>query len=609
MKRWLSILWVAFALASHIFAAEAGKVFRVADYGATGDGVTDDATAIRAAIAAAVQVGSDATVLFEAKRYRVSAEAEGNGKYCFGLDRATGITLQGVAGQTELISSSPRAGMMSFRSCTNVHIKGIVIDYDPVPFIQGGIVAVDVELGSFELQVDEGYPEPQPELMNHKWGVVIDRQTRRFKPGTPSHLPIRTFTALGGRRWRLELENHTYAKMMSVGDAFAMRGGAEGHGVAFWGCNGGSVEDVTMYAAPSLCMAFVQCEGDLAVQRVTVRPRPGTTRLLSGNADGIHCQMLRKGLLVEDCHFEGMTDDGMNTYDRVRMVTEIVSPTELRVHQTFDMRPGDRIQVMDPTSGFVRGESTVASIAGKLIRLDSPIENVRTSTNILTGITSMNNHLDADVVFNLSTCGAGYIIRNNYFGNFRGRGLILRGVNGLIESNVFERTSGPGIVIANEPQWPEGPMPRDIVIRGNQLRNVGIDAHAQSYGAIMVTGLGLKGFAPSPVINNIRIENNVITDPPAQGIIIESCNGVVLTDNRIAADASRTFPSSNGVGISGSSNVVVSGLIMNDTRPKTIAGIVIGATVAAGEGGVKFSDFTADLPPTATPVLDRRITK
>jgi parallel beta-helix repeat protein len=192
----------------------------------------------------------------------------------------------------------------------------------------------------------------------------------------------------------------------------------------------------------------------------------------------------------------------------------------------------------------------------------------------------MTNHLDADVVFNLSTCGAGYIIRNNYFGNFRGRGLILRGINGLIESNIFERTSGPGIVIANEPHWPEGPMPRDVIIRGNQLKGVGVDANAQGYGAIMVMGLGLNGAAPCPAVKNIRIENNVITDPPAQGIYIQSCTGVTLTGNRISADGSRVFPSSTGV--------------------------KIGASVAAGEEGIKISELETDLPSAAMSVMDQR---
>lgn len=583
-----------------------GLAFRVADFGAKGDGVADDSAAIRSAIAAAMQSGKEATVLFDAKRYRVSANPAGGGKYCFHLSEAKNVTLRGVPGRTELLSSNPHAGMFGFFSCKDVKLKGVVIDYEQAPFIQGSIVAIDAARGSFDFKVDDGYPEPQPELMKQKWGVVMNRKARCFKPGTPSCVVIRSFTPLGNRVWRMELKNLPDAGMLAVGDAFVMRGPGDGNAVTFSKCNGASVEDVTIHASPGLCMGFIGCEGDLVVRRVTVRPRPDTTRLLAGNVDGIHCQMARKGLLVEGCHFEGMTDDGMNTYDRVRMVTEVISPSKIRVHQTFDMRPGDRIQVMDPRTGFVKGEAGVSTVADNVITLDKPIDGVRTSKEILKGIISMDNHLDADVVYNLSTCGAGYIIRNNYFGNFRGRGLILRGVNGLIENNVFERTSGPGIVIANEPHWPEGPMPRDIVIRGNQLRGVGLDAQAQNYGAIMVMGLGLNGISPAPAVKNVRIENNLIMAPPAEGISLLSCDGVTVSGNRIDSDASRTFSSGDGLGIRACRGVVVSELTINDTRPNTAAGIVIGESVAPGEAGVQISGLHANLPAAAKPVLDRR---
>jgi len=583
-----------------------GVAFRVADFDAKGDGVTDDSAAIRSAIAAAMQAGKDATVQFDAKRYRVSADPAGNGKYCFPLSGAKNVTIRGVPGRTEVVSSNPHAGMFGFFSCKDVKLDGMVIDSDQAPFIQGTIVAIDASVGAFDLKVDDGYPEPQPELMKQMWGVVMDRKARSFKPGTPSFVVIRSITPVGDRVWRLELGNPPDAALLAVDDAFVMRGPGDGNAITFAKCDGASVEDVTIYASPGLCMGFLGCEGDLVVRRVTVRPRPGTTRLLSGNVDGIHCQMARKGLLVEDCHFEGMTDDGMNTYDRVRMVTEVISPSKIRVHQTFDMRPGDRLQIMDPKTGLIKGEAGVLAVEENVITLDKPVEGVRTSKDILKGIISMDNHLDADVVFNLSTCGAGYVIRNNYFGNFRGRGLILRGVNGLIENNVFERTSGQGIVIANEPHWPEGPMPRDIVIRGNQLRGVGTDAHAQNYGAITVVGLGLGGVSPGPVLKNIRIENNVITDPPAEGISLLACDGVTVVGNRIEADGNRTFSSGDGLGLRACRGVAVSDLTINSSRQKSTAGIVIGESVAPGEDGVKISGLHTNLPPSVPAVLDQR---
>ena len=47
--------------------------------------------------------------------------------------------------------------------CQKVRVADLVVDYDPVPFCQGTIRAVDVEAGSFDLEVEAGYPTPDAE--------------------------------------------------------------------------------------------------------------------------------------------------------------------------------------------------------------------------------------------------------------------------------------------------------------------------------------------------------------------------------------------------------------------------------------------------------------
>ena len=592
--------------------------FRVADFGAKADGAADDSAAFRAAFAAAAQSGDNATILLESKKYHVSSESADRRKPCFDFRAATNVTIQGVAGETEIISTSPWAAMFQVRDCTNIRLAGVVIDYDPLPFIQGAVTAVDTTNATFDFVTDEGFPAfappPPPssqyEISVGRWGILIDRATRNFKSGSPSYIKVAEFTSLVNSKWRFKLGHRAEIKSFAVGDAFVMRGEGNnygGHDVNFINCNGAALEDVTLYASPSLGVAIVGCDGKIVVRRVTATPRPGTRRLLSINADGIHCAQNRTGPLIEQCHLEGMTDDGVAMRDSVRFVERVISSTELRLNRASDIEPGDRIQVMNPHTGLVRGEAVVRSVQDrKIITFAPPIAGVLTSTNVLTGLVSLNNHLDADEVYNLSTCGAGYVIRSNYFGNFRGRGVVLRGINGLIADNIFENLSGPGISIANEPNWPEGPVPRDITIRGNRLHNVCLDGASRNMAALSVTCNGLKGGSPAAPdttnhgIANVRIEGNLITDPPVTGIYLRACENVHLADNRILA-GHRDLLRLTGISLAASIGVVIDNPAFTGRR-MNFCGIEIQATVPPGEAGVKI------IRPVSKgiPILDRR---
>ena len=48
-------------------------------------------------------------------------------------------------------------------------------------------------------------------------------------------------------------------------------------------------------------------------------------------------------------------------------------------------------------------------------------------------------------------------------------GCLLRAGGGVVENNTFEDTTGAGVVLTNEPDWPEGPVPWGITIRGNRF--------------------------------------------------------------------------------------------------------------------------------------------
>jgi len=85
------------------------------------------------------------------------------------------------------------------------HTHDLKLNYDPVPSCQGTIRAVDVQAGSFDLEVNPGYPTPDAENFLKavepygKWGMILDPATRRIRAGTPDHYMTPRWEHRGGR--------------------------------------------------------------------------------------------------------------------------------------------------------------------------------------------------------------------------------------------------------------------------------------------------------------------------------------------------------------------------------------------------------------------------
>lgn len=132
-----------------LLAAE-GRVFHVRDFGAVPDGTTDSGNAIRATIAAAMDAataaGSPVEIVLAAGTYRVRPERPRGA--CFPIHQAANLTVHGAGKDTKIVIADPAAGDFSFGLCQTVRVADLVVDYDPVPFCQGTIRAVNVESSS-----------------------------------------------------------------------------------------------------------------------------------------------------------------------------------------------------------------------------------------------------------------------------------------------------------------------------------------------------------------------------------------------------------------------------------------------------------------------------
>ena len=603
-------------LAGEPLLAAEGRVFHVRDFGAVPDGKTESGNAIRATIAAAMDAataaGSPVEIVLAAGTYRVRPERPRGA--CFPIHQAANLTVRGAGKDTEIVIADPAAGGFSFALCQKVRVAELVVDYDPVPFCQGTIRAVDVEAGAFDLEVELGYPTPDAENFAQavepygKWGMIMDPAARRIRSGTPDHYMTPRWEHREGRVWRFFTAEEHYRRNlahMRVGDAYVHLARCHGSAVLAQGCDGIRIENVMVHAAPGLAVGLVGNRGEIAVRGLEVRFAPGTNRLLTTDADGVHCQQNRSGPVIENCFFEGMADDAVNLYAPPNVLREIRSPTEWLVSPGCLVLPNDRLQVLDPKTGRLRGEVRAVDVKVEqgafLLTLDKSFE----------GAVANADHRSADTLYNLDACGAGFQIRGNHMRGNRRYGCLLRAGGGLVENNTFEDTTGAGVILTNEPDWPEGPMPWGITIRGNCfLRGGTCLGYADSpHGAalsVRPTRLG-HGLAEAESIRNVIIEHNEFQDRGGTALFIGGARNVAVSNNRIhAAPDAELRRKGPAILIERSSRVTLADNAVSDPRPGTTAAVEIGSDVAPAKLGLCISGLKATLDSQSQPFIERR---
>jgi parallel beta-helix repeat protein len=539
------------------------RLFRVEDYGAQSDSRKDASPALRRAIAEAAKSGEPAVVQFGAGSYHIAPEP--GQPFCATLQGVKNITVRGVPGRTKLILTQPRSGAFLVSQSDNVTIRDLIIDFDPLPYTQGHIVAVNRQEGTFDFDLQAGYPSLseawfRTEDRFGRWGMIFDRHKRRLKTGAPDHVFIEDWKQIQGRRWRMKVSaTHLYTlASMEAGDRYVHMARVGFGAVMLDFSRNCSVENLTVHASSGLAVALVGNEDSVTVRRLRVRFPEKTDRLLTTNSDGIHCQQNRCGPRIERCEFEGMADDAINIYTPPNIIAEILSPTEILTTAGCRLRTGDRFQVFDPARGVIRAEVSAKEVhnhaRGYRLVLDRPVEGMRA------GQTSR----EADSLLNLSACGAGFVIENCVMRGHRRFGIFIKATDGRIENNTIDNVCAYGIVIQNDPEWPEGPVPRRLLIRGNRIRGTATSGgYPQSPHSAALQVLGLKlGFQLSEerIVSDIVIENNTITDPPGSGICVGSSQNIVLRKNRIEwSPAGKSRASSVPIRILNSVGVVQEG--------------------------------------------------
>ena len=480
-------------------------------------------------------------------RYRVTPKNREH----LALRGLTDITI--LADGVEMICTETTRALTISR-CTNVTLRGLVIDYDPLPFTQGRITGFSADRKSCDIELFEGYP-PAETARNFKYEIFrSDTRTLRCEDRHVQKVEV-----VDSRRLRLYTPGGRAGDAEQVGDLIVIGAEYAPHGSAAHAveCSRNvnvRLENIDLFA--SNCFGFLEydCEGSTyyrcRIDRRSAADDPvkrADPRLRSLDADAFHSKHAVKGPAYLECTARFQGDDCVNICGDYHLIMGSHG-RELRVLAKHDMniRPGDPVELVTydgrrlpdakvlamESVGTIREEER-AFLAQQ--RMDAGLKAARgalTKAFTLTLDREVNIPMGG-VICSASRVGNGFAVKNCNFGFNRSRGILIKASHGEVSGNRIEGAEMSAILVAPEYWWLEAGSSSDLRISGN------IIIACKGIPICIEATAGNGDIAPAGAHQNLAITGNTVTNCLAPGILVCSTRGLRLEDNALELNHTR----------------------------------------------------------------------
>ncbi|MDX1563848.1 MAG: right-handed parallel beta-helix repeat-containing protein [Phycisphaeraceae bacterium] len=453
---------------------------------------------------------------------------------------------------------------ISITDCRNLTIRGLTVDYDPLPFTQGRIMAMAPDKKWIDFQIIKGYPEEgvQPNKFE-----IFDPQTDTLRTGTYHNITLERLPAAGRpARYRVTKPGHyrfnAETHLEQVGDIVAIAcshapGGSIPHIVHLKNCTNVTLEGVTLYAGPTFGFLendcdrtrYLRCRVDRRPVQGDLRPR-GYRRVRSLNADAFHSKNATRGPVISECVARFQGDDCVNINGDYHMAMA-ANDRQVRVlakrHMTI--QAGDTLEFVAPdgrrlpnaVAKAVRRDGDIQESERQFLqqlKLRPDIKKARVFLRRAFLIT-LDRAMDlprGSLVCSSNRLGNGFVIKDNEFGFIRSRGILIKAGDGLISGNRLTGCWGEAIKVAPEVYWLEAGNSGNVEIRDNRIQ----DGRSVSIAVYAFGGNG--DVAPAGAHRNITISGNRIDNAPWPGILVTSTAGLTIESNSLQLNRDRKPP-------------------------------------------------------------------
>jgi uncharacterized protein (TIGR03437 family) len=320
------------------------------------------------------------------------------------------------------------------------------------------------------------------------------------------------------------------------------RGGP--HTIHFVSSQNSTVRNVSVYSAGAMALSMPSSSG-MTIDHVQIIPRPGTDRLISGNADGIHATYAGANNVFSNNIVRRNCDDAF-AFDApwAAAVSTASSGTTVVVSRfagsTFP--EGSQIAFINAATEAVTGTAHIVT--------EAPPSSQQTGANgesvtlTLDQAVAGLNAGDGVVTTDPTMHGGGSVMQFNLAQeNVFSRGVWLSGVTGIsVHDNFFQRTSKPAIFLQQYDTAANSEGPSSNITIKNNVADSAIAYGNPSIGPI-VAAAAIHSVAEdinaaqvaSSAHSNIAVTGNRITNSPRTAIRLENVNGGQITGNAVQA--------------------------------------------------------------------------
>ena len=355
------------------------KVFNVKDYGAVGDGVTDDYNAVKKALDEAIAYDGNKIVQFEKDATYLMATRPKN-KNALDIQNAKNLTVQGE-NTTIVIDMDKRVNTyFNINECKNIKVKGFNLKTLKSVYAIADVNSIDRANRTIEfttdrsLEIDSTYYASVGDCFGLPYiGEDVNRMHLFF-----DEMEVVDASA---NRYRIQFRNEDNVDgkleyMERTGSQFLVPrpywGQEEGSAFIVTNTENADLEDINLWSASTFNFHMRYNSGVVNLKNVNLTPEPGTDMAMVGWRDGFHLKDNRAQFIWDGCKMEKVFDDVFNISCTMMRVTEVISDTEFKMEcPEFDgtywlpMQAGDELSVYDEKIGTYIGTTTIKEVVNQ----------------------------------------------------------------------------------------------------------------------------------------------------------------------------------------------------------------------------------------------------